>query len=466
MTMKKLYILLLFSFLNAGAQQFGVLPVDSRKPSLKVSYDESRLIGLHNRTLAIWDGVTGELIKQISFADKNYINDNAYIYSASPDGREIAISSDRSVYLFDDEGNYKGFGEDFPFPIVGFDYKGNYIGSKSDDKGTIFISFDPKTRKATSFLHVESKDCFYKLSADGKAFVINEQGKLTTYYFPTGKVSEPKIKISDGWIIDQQPEGWIMLGQKNKKGESSKYVFYNYITGQIEEQKPEDSYLTSITDICKRVWFHDYVTTIRISDRYQWYAKTENYNNLKCMEFEKYDRKDCSKPILSFFLQQNPNEAIKQIQADTEAKYASQIPEFREFEINFQQLPSSYTLDYNTVQGRDITNLAGTRRLFRTATSVSAIGRINNCDGGGTFLVLLRRNTASSEISTFAIIKADKYGNDKGYQIITQTQKDMGNVSIIGGFTLTINGNFYTFNATKKHTNGHVETETITGSCF
>jgi len=151
-----------------------------------------------------------------------------------------------------------------------------------------------------------------------------------------------------------------------------------------------------------------------------------------------------------------------------ERKKANTITEldFKEFLINFNQMPNSYVLNYNTLQGRDITNLKASRVLFPYLQgSVNAIGKIAECESGHVFLVHFREFKSGSDLTTFAILKTDKNGNKVDYKNIVQTQKTNGYVALLGEFSLSINGSNYTFRTKNTYENGHIKTGTITGSC-
>ena len=107
---------------------------------------------------------------------------------------------------------------------------------------------------------------------------------------------------------------------------------------------------------------------------------------------------------------------------DLNKKYAKQIEEMKDFESNFSRLPNAFTYDYSKAQGRDITNLKMSKRLFLTPnTTVYALGKLFECDESIVFLVMLRGPQAEGTESVYAILKTDHYGNRLQYQIIART---------------------------------------------
>ncbi|MFK5986805.1 MAG: hypothetical protein QM479_15470 [Pseudomonadota bacterium] len=144
----------------------------------------------------------------------------------------------------------------------------------------------------------------------------------------------------------------------------------------------------------------------------------------------------------------------------------NQEHDFKQFLVNFNQLPSSYTLDYNTIQGRDISDLAITKKYYPYIKNVSAIGQISSCDNGYVFLIMLKSVRKNTETISFTTLTTDLRGNETESKNITTSQIDMGNVTIFGNFSMSINGSNYTINSEKEYiATGHKDKETINGSC-
>ncbi|HIB37334.1 tetratricopeptide repeat protein [Mesonia sp.] len=138
---------------------------------------------------------------------------------------------------------------------------------------------------------------------------------------------------------------------------------------------------------------------------------------------------------------------------------------FREFVINFSKMPSSYTLDYNSLRGRSIGHLKATQHYFGTGET-NAIGLL--CEGSNSyaFLVMVRTTRTNSQTTRFKVLSTDKAGNKNWIKDVCVTQKDMGRISVLGTFKLTISGNTFTLLGEDKHTNGHINKNTVTGSCL
>jgi len=138
--------------------------------------------------------------------------------------------------------------------------------------------------------------------------------------------------------------------------------------------------------------------------------------------------------------------------------------DFEEFKINFSPLPASYTLNYNTLQGRNISSLAATKELAN-GQEINAIGLLCQGAGGYAFLYQSRTRSRNSDRSSFWVLKTDANGKKILEKKIAHTQKDMGKLTIKGSFTLTTSASGYTINGTDTYANGHTNSASSSGSC-
>ncbi|RXR31481.1 hypothetical protein EQG68_09475 [Flavobacterium piscinae] len=130
------------------------------------------------------------------------------------------------------------------------------------------------------------------------------------------------------------------------------------------------------------------------------------------------------------------------IKGDLDKKYASQKPDFVEFEANFEPLPKTFTYDYNNARGRDITQLKLSRKLFLTPnTTVFSVGKVFECKESKVFLVMLRGPQAEGTESVYAILKTDHYGNRLQYQIIARAIRNHIGYLQRDEFSITTNSN-------------------------
>ncbi|WP_420580151.1 tetratricopeptide repeat protein [Reichenbachiella sp.] len=142
--------------------------------------------------------------------------------------------------------------------------------------------------------------------------------------------------------------------------------------------------------------------------------------------------------------------------------------DFEEFKINFSQMPNGYVLDYNTLQGRNVSNLKMTRRYFPMGgSSYAAIGLVAKGKEKYTFLLMSRDvRSAYLEQIDFILLTTDKYGVEVERNSVAYTQKDNGSVSVKGIFKLSTDGTSYFFDCknTTVATN-QVESWQVQGNC-
>ena len=168
------------------------------------------------------------------------------------------------------------------------------------------------------------------------------------------------------------------------------------------------------------------------------------------------------------YLIENAKMHIDEIDNPTSSAVESENQEhnFKQFLVNFNQLPSSYTLDYNTIQGRDITDLAMTKKYISNGSTVSAIGLINSCDNGYVFLLMYVNKRKYTTTIDFLALTTDLEGNGTSSENITSSQIDMGEPTILGTFSMRINGNDYTINTEQEYiATGKKNSRTINGNC-
>lgn len=117
--------------------------------------------------------------------------------------------------------------------------------------------------------------------------------------------------------------------------------------------------------------------------------------------------------------------------------------DYQKFLVNFEQLPTSWVLDYNTLRGREITHYDWVSRSFGSffgGESFNALGKVADCANGSVALLTLtrsQRNGADSSLFQLAVFDVD--GKLLGNQEIGQTQKDSSGRPLVVAFALNAN---------------------------
>lgn len=126
--------------------------------------------------------------------------------------------------------------------------------------------------------------------------------------------------------------------------------------------------------------------------------------------------------------------------AALDARIAGRPADYQNFLVNFTPLPNAWALDYNTLQGRDITTYAWTTRhwgTFFSGETFSAIGKVAECaDASVALLTLTRSQRNGADTSTFQLSVLDVDGKRLGTYEIGQTQKDASGRPLVVAFVI------------------------------
>lgn len=109
-------------------------------------------------------------------------------------------------------------------------------------------------------------------------------------------------------------------------------------------------------------------------------------------------------------------------------RVANRPAEYQQFLANFSPLPANWVLDYNSLQGRDVTAYAWASRHFGPffgGETFNALGRVADCANGGVaVLTLTRSQRGGADVSLFQLLAFDVDGKPLLVQEIGRTQKD------------------------------------------
>lgn len=89
--------------------------------------------------------------------------------------------------------------------------------------------------------------------------------------------------------------------------------------------------------------------------------------------------------------------------------------DFKEFLVNFEKLPSSFSFTSQTLKGRDITTIPYTVKRLRLEGEVTAIGKITECNGNHIMVIGIRK----ANTTYFRFMKIGPKGEYLGWSAIT-----------------------------------------------
>jgi hypothetical protein len=149
-------------------------------------------------------------------------------------------------------------------------------------------------------------------------------------------------------------------------------------------------------------------------------------------------------------------------QSDSKANYA--YDSFDGLLVNYQPLELPWQLDYNSIQGRDVSNYAYKEKIsygHLSGSSLNAIGKIFVAEGNIGLLSLYRRTQGSLDLSWFKVSIFDLHGNHLQTENIGVTQKDASGVSSKVDFTVTDSGDYVLIHVNQR-SDRSVEKKVIT----
>ncbi|MDP2229154.1 MAG: hypothetical protein Q8J78_16950 [Moraxellaceae bacterium] len=138
--------------------------------------------------------------------------------------------------------------------------------------------------------------------------------------------------------------------------------------------------------------------------------------------------------------QRDADAAKAKADAALDARIAGRPADYQTFLANFNPLPNAWALDYNTLQGRDITGYAWTRQhwgTFFSGQTFNAVGKVAECANASVALLTLTRSQRNgADTSTFQLSVLDVDGKLLGNHDIGLTQKDASGRPLVVAFVI------------------------------
>lgn len=139
-------------------------------------------------------------------------------------------------------------------------------------------------------------------------------------------------------------------------------------------------------------------------------------------------------------------EEAKKSQAALDAKKAEQ--DIKEFFMNFSQLSTNNEIDMGSVQGRNISNLALTKKLLGNVNGqVHAIGWIKDCYGESKLLLIAINSNNNTD---FRILRISNKGQNWGHKHIVSVPIVNGKIGAYTSISFQEFGNLFYVKYTKK----------------
>jgi hypothetical protein len=323
----------------------------------------------------------------------------------------------------------------FSFNLFDKNKKGEYNFDKI--VGSVVQFYNYMTREWRS--HTYDRAVTNVIAA--KNVIVLKSGKPDNVY--DLMTQKPKGTTSEDFytLVTSMTDGKVFTATRTKNGSLE----------SIAEINPETLALGSFAKVdptVKYVWTPMWNYMVRLDYKYN--QETE-LNEIDLIILDKKSNKQIASRISPATKEENlalvamqkniVEQRLFKNEAQLQERYASQILEQREWDVNFTPLPKEYKLDYNSIKGNEVTNLALTNRLnLGRGASVYALGLVGECDKAKSYLIMKRASSGGISYSTYGILKMDKYGNRIGYREIGRSENTGNSFTQMDVFTIKSTG--------------------------
>lgn len=460
--------------------------------NLGITFNEDRsnvlIVGFDRITL--WNTADGKLLQSAPLPpqDGKVIVDSEFEFiGAAPDLSEFIYLANgtyqRYMMDIDDIDLFPDFQNRRVKQILGYDSQGWMVFfSEGFYQGFYRVKQDGNT----SFVEFLSMEYINKasMSNDHKYVLFTRDNTFRYLNIETKEVTDTKLP-SAYWRDNHLPPGQLTLYNWNSKNKKGSEVEWRYF---IELGKPLGRKLTGknaqgnfqYKDFCADfpsfvfgntgedhwVMKHSNRDGDRAKFAYQYVLIRENHSD--CQELGRISFTESVEENQKRKLQKRDEYDIAQKQQKANAE-AMKPSWFQEYITKFVQLPSTYTFDYDTAKGVDVSQLAFVQNeKYRTGNPTEyAIGKLMTCSNGNVIVLRVsKRLSGTLDHQNFHIITYDSQGNQLDFKKIAETQKINNQFPVVSFFTITSSGDQWTANVNMEHrTTNRTSSEKHSGNC-
>ena len=465
---------------------------ESNDLGIDFNQDQSQVLVVGFDRATLWNTADGTLVKSMPLTfNGEPIAPGTFTY--------IDAAPDLSEFLFEVNNSYRRFKLDIEdvdlFPdfqkhnvkkIVGYDSRGWMVFFSEGFYQGFYRVWQQGNISNMQFISLEYIS-EATMSNDHNYILF---GRDQTFRYIDISGLEPKKAVDTGlpaenWKDEHLPPGQVTLYDWNGNNKDGKEVEWRYFIelgkelGKKIKGKNAQSYFPT-DDYC----LNDYPFYVfGATDSTVWgiyYAEKDLDRAEPAYQYylEKSDRATCETLQTVYFTEsEEANTARKQKKRDDyfaakkeeKAKESAMRPTwYAEYMAKFINLPNTYTLNYETIAGVDVTNFPFVQNeKYRMGNPQEmAIGRICNCPNGNKVVLRVTRSQSNGmDRQSFRVFTYDSMGNEIGHQKIAETQKYNGNFPQLSYFTITSSDSSWTANVTIKYPNGNTRKETYNGTC-
>lgn len=458
---------------------------------IEFNEDHSKVLIVSTDRVSLWNTEDATLIRSMDMPDfdgKPISIDNFKFIDAAPDLSEFVYQIDGSKYrryMLDIEDNdlFPDFQDHRVKQIIGYDSAG-WLVFYSEGFYQGFYRVQQKGN--TSFLEFISKEFISKadISNDHKYILFTRDRTFRYVNIASKKVTDTELPPVY-WEQDFLPRGMLTLySWDGSKKEGKRVRWRRFIKlGQEPGKKirgkkdnnefPNDEFCTTSGDFIfgttdKGHWklFWNQFDKNRAKTHYQYMLKYREHSSCEFTKSFVF-----AKPKEDYELEKSMENELKMAKSKAKKQTQNQLKTtyFRNYISKFVNLPNRYKLDYNTMQGVDVTNMDFVQNeKYRTGNPQEmAIGRLCNCSNGNKVVLRVTRTRKSGmDRQSFRIFTYDPYGKEIDHQKIGETQKYNGAFPLLTFFTIKSSNNSWTADVKETYNNQSREKNyTYQGNC-
>ena len=486
--MRFLTVIFLFSLIASAQELHDWQPYINF--GIEFNEDHSKVLIVSTDRVSLWNTEDASLIRSMDMPDfegKPISIDDFTFIDAAPDLSEFIykIGTKYRRYMLDIEDNdlFPDFQKHRVKQILGYDSNGWMVFFSEG----FYQGFYRVLQKGnTSLMEFISKEYISKadISNDHKYILFTRDGSFRYANISSKKVTDTELPAVY-WAHDHLPRGMVTLfswdGSKKegKKVRWRRFIELGKEPGKKIRGKKDENYFPN-DKYCKENgkfvfgttekghWtiYYSNVDKDRAKAYYQYMLQYTNHDN--CEDTKSFV---FGKPKEDYELKKSMEEDLKMANFKAEKQQQNQLKTtyFRSYISKFVNLPNRYKLDYNRIQGVDVTSMDFVQNeKYRNGNPQEmAIGRLCNCSNGNTIVLrITRRKKNGMDRQSFRIFTYDPYGNEIDHQKIGESQKYNGSFPLLTYFTIESTNNGWTAYVKETYNNQSKEKDyTYQGSC-
>ncbi|UJP64668.1 hypothetical protein [Mongoliitalea daihaiensis] len=419
--MIKIILLLSLAVLTqvAFAQSLHLWKTAIEQPQVRISQDGSKAVVFTFDRISTWDLSTGTLIKEFSTyidSENRWPTTDAKLIDADASLNELIFVDNDKYYRFLMFMNaYSAFPESsvkiqkYHGYVHGNDLVVQFFENVKLIDLNYFVAIQEQGNlDPTKIFSSKKYISQVEVSLDKRAIVFRDVDSYQWYDLSAKKIASLPIKGSK-FEFESLPDGWVGAYGASRFD----LGFYNYDSKTKEFYKKTAGYgifqpkAANLKDV-------NSLDVVRATDEHVYELVPINQLTEGKVNYIAYGLKVSDRNEGQEVLRINFSQPSEEFQAFRDGMKERMAEDFREYKINFNQLPANFKFDYNQAKGREITNLRFLQegRQPMLGDQEFAIGKLGECSNGGVIVLAMGFTTkGGTQTSNFAVFQYDAQGN-------------------------------------------------------